>query len=113
MTAYQTVDAPREGYGYSHRDTLINLPEQGPMVKTVTPQELQVLRNIPSANSGSTVAISELAENLRASGHAMKIILSRLHRKQLIAMDEPHFSDRSSMCFRTETGDRAVTKRYR
>jgi hypothetical protein len=82
------------------------------MTKAATPQELQVLRNIPSANSGNTVAIAELAENLRASDHAMRMVLSHLHRKKLIATDDLEF-ERSSVCFRTETGDRAASKKYR
>ena len=83
------------------------------MTKAATPQELQALRNIPSANSGNTVAIAELAENLRASDHAMRMVLSHLHRKNLIATDDLEFTERSSVCFRTETGDRAASKKYR
>jgi uncharacterized protein YggU (UPF0235/DUF167 family) len=83
------------------------------MTKPATPQELQVLRNIPTANSGNTVAITELAENLRASDRAMKMVLGHLHRKKLIATDDLEFTEQSSVCFRTEAGDRAASKRYR
>ena len=83
------------------------------MTKTATLQELQVLRNIPSANSGNTLAIPELAEALRASDRATRIILGHLHRKKLIATDDPEFCERSNVCFRTEIGDRAASKHYR
>jgi hypothetical protein len=83
------------------------------MTKSATPQELQVLRNIPSANSGNAVAIPDLAENLRVSDRGMRIVLSHLHRKNLIATDDLEFTDKASVCFRTERGDRAASKRYR
>jgi hypothetical protein len=83
------------------------------MEKAATPQERQVLRNIPSSTSGNTVAISELAENLRASERAMRMVLGHLHRKKLIATDSLEFTEYSSVCFRTEAGDQAAAKKYR
>ena len=83
------------------------------MKKAATPQELQVLRNVPSSTSGNTVAICELAENLRASERAVRIVLSHLHRKELIVTDNAEFKDYSSVCFRTEAGDQAAAKKYR
>lgn len=83
------------------------------MTKAATAQELRVLRNIPSSNSGKAVAILDLAEDLQASDRAIRIVLGHLHRKKLIATDDLDFTERSSVCFRAETGDRAATKKYR
>jgi predicted transcriptional regulator len=83
------------------------------MKKAATPQELQVLRNVPSSTSGNTVAICELAENLRASERAVRIVLSSLYRKELIATDNAGFKDCASMCSRTQAVDQAAAKKYR
>lgn len=82
------------------------------MTKQATPQELKVLRFIPSASSGNTLSVPELAELVGASERAVRIILAILHRKELIATDDFEFSDRSGVGFRTETGNRAVAKIY-
>jgi hypothetical protein len=83
------------------------------MTKAATLQELRILRNIPSSKSGNALAIPDLADALRASDRATRIVLAHLHRKKLIATDDLEFTERSSVCFRTESGDRAALKRYR
>lgn len=82
-------------------------------MKPATPQERKVLANIPSSKSGQSVAIQELAENLRASDGAVRVVLSHLHRKNLIAVDDVAFNEGCSTCLRTELGDQAIAKKRR
>jgi hypothetical protein len=108
-----TIPSAKSGFAMGDGDQKPGVSARRAGIQQPTFQELRVLKIIPSAYSGNAIAILNIAGALDASEHAIRIILSSLHRKGLVAIDEVCGTERSSVCFRTEIGEHLITTKKR